>query len=57
MIVDKYRTKERLPVALRTSGTEFEEVSIETASNTNCKNRGSAAQRREVEFNLNCHQV
>jgi putative transposase len=29
MIVDKYRTKERLPVALRSSGTAFEEVSIE----------------------------
>jgi hypothetical protein len=26
MIVDKYRTKERLPVALRSSGTAFEEV-------------------------------
>jgi putative transposase len=30
MIVDKYRTKERLPVALRSSGTEFEEVRIES---------------------------
>ena len=29
MIVDKYRVKERLPVALRSSGTEFEEVRIE----------------------------
>ena len=26
VIVDKYRTKERLPVALRSSGTAFEEV-------------------------------
>ena len=31
-IVDKYRTKERLPVALRSSGTEFEEVRIESES-------------------------
>ena len=30
MIVDKYRTKEKLPVALRSSGTEFEEVRIES---------------------------
>ena len=29
MIVDKYRTKERLAVALRSSGTEFEEARIE----------------------------
>ena len=29
MIVDKYRTKERLPVTLRSSGTEFEEVRID----------------------------
>jgi putative transposase len=32
MIVDKYRAKERLPVALRSSGTEFEEVRIESES-------------------------
>ena len=32
MIVDKYRTKERLPVALRSSGTEFEEVRIASES-------------------------
>ena len=32
MIMDKYRTKERLPVALRSSGTEFEEVRIESES-------------------------
>jgi putative transposase len=30
MIVDKYRVKEGLPVALRSSGTEFEEVRIES---------------------------
>ena len=30
MIVDKYRTRERLPVALRSSGTEFEEVRIDS---------------------------
>jgi putative transposase len=30
MIVDKYRTKERLPVALRSSGTEIEEVRVES---------------------------
>lgn len=30
MIVDKYRIKARLPVALRSSGTEFEEVRIES---------------------------
>ncbi len=30
MIVDKYRAKERLPVTLRSSGTEFEEVRIES---------------------------
>ena len=29
MIVDKYRTKERLPVTLRSSGTDFEEFRIE----------------------------
>ena len=29
MIVDKYRTKERLPVTLPSSGTEFEEVRID----------------------------
>jgi putative transposase len=29
MIVDKYRAKERLPVTLRSSGTEFEEVRVE----------------------------
>jgi putative transposase len=32
MIVDKYRAKERLPVALRSSGTAFEEVRIENES-------------------------
>jgi hypothetical protein len=32
MIVDKYRAKERLPVALRSSGTAFEEVRIESES-------------------------
>ena len=31
MIVDKYRATERLPVALRSSGTDFEEVRIESA--------------------------
>ena len=30
MIVDKYRVKERLPVALRSSGTGFEEVRIDS---------------------------
>ena len=30
MIVDIYRVKERLPVALRSSGTEFEEVRIDS---------------------------
>jgi putative transposase len=30
MIVDKYGVKERLPVALRSSGTEFDEVKIES---------------------------
>ena len=30
MIMDKYGAKERLPVALRSSGTEFEEVRIES---------------------------
>jgi putative transposase len=30
MILDKYPTKERLRVALRSSGTEFEEVRIES---------------------------
>jgi putative transposase len=32
MIVDKYRTKESRPVALRSSGTAFEEVGIEIES-------------------------
>jgi hypothetical protein len=32
MIVDKYRTTERLPVTLRSSGTAFEEVKIENES-------------------------
>ena len=29
MILDKYRSKERLPLARRSSGTEFEEVRVE----------------------------
>ena len=29
MIVDKYRTKEKLPVALRSSGTALEEVRVD----------------------------
>jgi putative transposase len=32
MIVDKYRTRERLPVALRSSGTVVEEIGIESES-------------------------
>jgi putative transposase len=54
-IVDKYRSKERLPVALRARRTAVEAIGIENepASNTNCKNRGSAVQLRTVECNLN----
>ena len=32
LIVDKCRAKEKLPIALRSSGTEFEEVRIECES-------------------------
>ena len=32
MIVNKYRTKERLPVALRSSGTAFQEVAMQSES-------------------------
>ena len=57
MIVNEFRTKERLPVALRSSGTAFEEVGIEIESTkTKCKNRGTAVQLRKVEYNLNCYQ-
>ena len=56
MIVDKYRSKESLPVALRSSGTANEEVRIEIEP-AKGKKRGSAHQLREVECNLNYHQV
>jgi len=42
MIVDKYRAKERLPVALRSSGTEFEEVRIESESAIPIAKNGAA---------------
>jgi putative transposase len=57
MIVDKYRTKERSPVALRSSGTAFEEVKIEIESpKPDAKTGDSTVQLREVECNLNWYQ-
>ena len=45
MLVDKDRTKERLPVALRSSGTELEEVRIDSEPAIPiAKTRGSAVQ-------------
>lgn len=42
MIVDKYRSKERLPVALRSSGTAVEEIGIESESAIPIANTGAA---------------
>jgi putative transposase len=42
MIVDKYRTTERLPVALRSSGTAFEEVRFENESEMQNAKTGAA---------------
>ena len=42
MIVDKYRVKERLPIAIRSSGTEFEEVRIESESTIAIAKTGAA---------------
>ena len=58
MIVKKYRAKERLPVALRSSETEFEEIRLGSESVIPiAKTGGGAVQRRKVECNLNFHQV
>lgn len=42
MIVDKYRSNERLPVALRSSGTAVEEIGIESESAIPIANTGAA---------------
>ena len=42
MIVDKYRSKERLQVALRSSGTAVEEIGIENESAIQIANTGAA---------------
>jgi len=42
MIMDKYRTAERLPVALRSSGTAFEEVRFENGSEIQNAKTGAA---------------
>ena len=42
MIMDKCQAKERLPVSLRSSGTEFEEVRIERESAIPIANAGAA---------------
>jgi hypothetical protein len=42
MIVDKYRRKERLPVALRSSGTAVEEIGIGSESAIPIANTGAA---------------
>ena len=42
MIVDNYRTKENLPVALRSSGTAFEEVTMQSESAITIVKTGAA---------------
>jgi putative transposase len=42
VIVDKYRSNERLPVALRSSGTAVEEIGIESESAIPIANTGAA---------------
>jgi len=44
MILDKYRTVEGLPIALRSTGTAFDEGRSEIPRIPNAKNRGSAVQ-------------
>jgi hypothetical protein len=47
MIVDKYRTRERLPVSLRSSGTELGEVKIESKTVGYEEKTGAAPSSRE----------
>ena len=44
MIVDKYGAAQGLPIALRSTGTAFEEDRLEISEVPNTKNRGSAVQ-------------
>ena len=44
MIVDKYGAAQALPIALRSTGTAFEEERLEISEVPNTKNRGSAVQ-------------
>ena len=44
MIVDKYGAAEGLPIALRSTGTTFDEIQLEKPEIPNAKNRGSAVQ-------------
>lgn len=44
MIVDKYGAAEGLPIALRSTGTAFDEARLEKPEIPNAKNRGSAVQ-------------
>ena len=48
MIVDKYGAKRGLPVALRSSGTEFRKDNLEKTLGIEFKNRGSAEQLHET---------
>ena len=44
MIVDTYGAAEGLPIALRSTGTTFDEIQLEKPEIPNAKNRGSAVQ-------------
>ena len=44
MIVDKYGAAQGLPIALRSTGTAFDEVRLEKPKIPNAKNRDSAVQ-------------
>ena len=46
MILDKYGATEAIPIALRSTGTTFDEVELKTSGIENDKNRGSAVQLR-----------
>ena len=46
MILDKYGAAEAIPIALRSTGTAFDEVELKTSGIQNDKNRGSAVQLR-----------
>ena len=44
MILDKYGGADRLPIALRSTGTALDEVGLEKSEIPSTKNRGSAVQ-------------